>query len=137
VLNLASYYQHLLLVECLPIADADNKKQDLAQIFEICQQIELAILYIAEKDKTDIATAFETFATGFEDAISSSCTSLYGDQLCRTAEGLLECLEKKVLPLLLEEEEVEEAENPDNGYNTNGYSTTPTNGMVLGIPTIN
>ena len=94
-------------VECLPVADDKKKnKHDIAQIFEICQQIELAIQYIAEKDKTDdIATAFETFASGFEDAISSSCADEYSSQLCRTAEGLLECLEEVFVPLIEEEEE--------------------------------
>ena len=82
-----------------------RNKHDIAQIFEICKQIELAIQYIAEKDKTDdIAIAFETFASGFEDAISSSCVDEYSSQLCRTAEGLLECLEEVFVPPIEEEE---------------------------------
>ena len=86
-------------VECLSVASSDTKKQDLAQTLQLGQQLVLAIPYIAARDNTDIATAFETFATGFEVAISRSCANEGGAQLCKAAEGLLECLEEKIGPV--------------------------------------
>jgi len=83
-------------VECLSTTASDTKKQDLAQTLELGQQLVLAIPSIAARDNTDIATAFETFATGFEVAISRSCANEGGAQLCKAAEGLLECLEEKI-----------------------------------------
>ena len=86
-------------VECLPIAASNTKKQDLAQTPELGQQLALTIPYIAERDNTDVATAFETFATGFEVVISRSCVNEGGAQLCKIAEGLLDCLEERVVSL--------------------------------------
>jgi hypothetical protein len=91
-------------VECLPIASSNTKKQDLAQTLELGQQLVLAIPSIAARDNTDIPKAFETFATGFEVAISRSCANEGGAQLCRAAEDLLECLGEKI-GLVPEEDE--------------------------------
>ncbi|HZL24343.1 MAG TPA: hypothetical protein VFC05_13545 [Nitrososphaeraceae archaeon] len=85
-------------VECLPITAANTKKQDLAQTFELGKQLILTIPYIAARDNTDITNAFETFSTGFKVTISRSCADEDGAQLCRAAEGLLECLEEKIGP---------------------------------------
>ena len=103
-------------VDCLPIAASNTKKQDLAQTFELGKQLVLAIPYIAARDNTDIPNAFETFATGFEVAISRSCANEGGAQLCKAAEGLLECLEEKIGP-------VPEQDIPHNVSNENVLSS--------------
>ena len=90
--------------KCLPIAP-NNQEQFLAQVFEICDQFEQAVKYIASERNISISQAFELFATGFLNQISgegagNSCTAAGGNQDCRTAIGLLDCFRQKVITLL-------------------------------------
>ena len=73
-------------------------------MYEICEQFELAIEYIAEERNITISAAFELFATGFLTLIGNNCTPAGGQQDCRTAIGLLECLRERVIPLLVAEQ---------------------------------
>ena len=84
-------------VECLPIAD-NNEEQNLAQVYEICLQFELAILFKAVAEGS-ISAAFEDFATDFIESQNPP------SQEARTAEGLMECLRERVIPLLEEEQQ--------------------------------
>ena len=107
---------------CLPIAAADAE-QNLAQVYEICEQLERALEFIASNNGKypnvdTITEAFdEVFAPGFLALLSgpgegNSCTATGGNQECRTAIGLLECLKNKLIPILQEEEEEEEENVP-------------------------
>jgi hypothetical protein len=100
-------------VICLPIA-ANNAEQNLAQVYEICEQLELALEWIVSNNTKypnvdTITEAFEdVFAPGFLALLSAgqseSCTPEGGNQECRTAIGLLECLNDKLIPILQEED---------------------------------
>ena len=92
---------------CLPIA-ASNQEGDLAQVYEICEQLELAIEWIAEQDNISLEAAFVIFRDGphpsAEQPNGDPETGFVGyTQSPETAEGLLECYETRVLPLLDEE----------------------------------
>jgi hypothetical protein len=94
--------------DCLPIA-ANNAEQFLAQVYELCEQFELALQFIVTQDSRypnidTIEEAFEdVFAPEFLELLQGggpNCSS----QECRTAIGLLECLADRVIPLLVAEE---------------------------------
>jgi hypothetical protein len=88
-------------VECLPIAP-QNQEQFLAQVFEICEQFDLAVQYIADERNISISQAFEQFATGFLQLLQGGPNC--NNQDCRTAIGLLDCFRERVIPLLEEDE---------------------------------
>ena len=93
--------------DCLPIA-ANNAEQFLAQVYELCEQFELALQFIVTQDSRypnidTIEEAFDdVFAPKFLELLQGgpNCTN----QECRTAIGLLECLRERVIPLLVAEE---------------------------------
>ena len=79
----------------LPIS-ASSDSNTAAQLFDICEQLELAVLWIAERDNGTIEDAFETFAEGLIDFIDTGS----GSQI---VEGLVDCLRERLLPILVEE----------------------------------
>ena len=81
-------------VICLPIA-ANNEEQNLAQVFELCEQFELAIRFIASENNVSVSQAFEAFAAGFITFVGPNT-----NQEARTAIGLMECLRERVIPQL-------------------------------------
>jgi hypothetical protein len=82
-------------VECLPIS-ASSDSNTAAQLFDICEQLELAILWIAERDNVSITEAFETFVDGLIEFIDEGP----GSQI---VVGLTDCLRERLLPILVEE----------------------------------
>ena len=86
-------------VECLPIAD-NNEEQNLAQVYEICLQFELAILFKAGYEGTSISEAFEDFAVDFIASVGPPTS-----QELRTAIGLMECFSERVIPILEQEQQ--------------------------------
>ena len=80
-------------VICLPIA-ANDEEQNLAQVFELCEQFELALRFIALENNISISEAFEQFATAF--IAFTEPPNLES----RTAIGLMECLAERVVPQL-------------------------------------
>jgi hypothetical protein len=86
-------------VECLPIA-ANNEEQDLAQVYEICLQFELAILFKAGDEGTSISEAFDDFAVDFIASVGPPTS-----QEARTAIGLMECFSERVIPILEQEQQ--------------------------------
>jgi hypothetical protein len=86
---------------CLPQPPSDREDL-LAQVFELCQQFELAIDWLASSPQPPtpprtISQAFEAFATQFINQLGgANCTNTD----CKAARGLLDCLRTKVIPLL-------------------------------------
>ena|SRR5918995_2311255 len=90
-------------VECLPLAFNDLE-QNLSQVFEICEQLELALEYIASENNISISAAFELFQNGFTAFLGGpACNRSGAEEECDTGIGLLECLEERLLPILEKE----------------------------------
>ena len=89
-------------VICLSIAPL-NVEQDISQVFELCEQFELAMLFKAQKDGTSITEAFEDFAEDFIAAIPVPPNG----QESRVAIGLLDCLRERVIPNLEESQPIQ------------------------------
>ena len=87
-------------VECLPLA-FNNLERNLSQVFEICEQLELALEYIASENNISISAAFELFQNGFTAFLGGPACNIPGaEEECDTGIGLLECLEERLLPIL-------------------------------------
>jgi hypothetical protein len=90
-------------VECLPLAFNDLER-NLSQVFEICEQLELALEYIASENNISISAAFELFQNGFTAFLGGpACNRSGAEEECDTGIGLLECLEERLLPILEKE----------------------------------
>lgn len=90
-------------VECLPLA-FNNLERNLSQVFEICEQLELALEYIASENNISISAAFELFQNGFTAFLGGPACNISGaEEECDTGIGLLECLEERLLPILEKE----------------------------------
>jgi hypothetical protein len=84
-------------VECLPLALTDAER-NLAQVFEICEQLELAIEYIASENNISISEAFELFKNGFITFLGGpECNRTGNEEECETGIGLMECLEERLI----------------------------------------
>jgi len=84
-------------VICLSIA-SPNAEQNISQVYDVCEQFELAILFKAQQDGTSITVAFEDFAADFLDAIPVPPNG----QEFRVATALMECFRERVIPNLEE-----------------------------------
>jgi hypothetical protein len=86
-------------------------------VFEICEQLELALEYIASENNISISAAFELFQNGFTAFLGGPACNISGaEEECDTGIGLLECLEERLLPIL-------ERANYDNRKWTTTIST--------------
>jgi hypothetical protein len=74
-------------------------------VFEICEQLELAIEYIASENSSSISEAFELFKNGFINFLGGpQCGIIGNEEECDTGIGLMECLEERLLLPILEEQ---------------------------------
>jgi hypothetical protein len=113
-------------VRCIPIA-ASGQEQNLAHVYELCKQLELAIEYIASENSISITAAFELFATQFINTLGGpGCTNTD----CKTARGLLECLRERVVPLLQEEQNMQQQSTSQENPNSEIQMTNPTQQTV-------
>ena len=98
-------------VECLPVGVRALTLYDLAQVYELCEQLQLALEFIAEKEGQSIAYAFGIFATGtpttnslgiegFIPFLTNAQTGICDTPECKAAMGLMECFLERVIPLL-------------------------------------
>jgi hypothetical protein len=73
----------------------------LAQVFELCEQFQLALIFIATSTDPPItiSDAFTIFETGFIDFLDGESNQC-NDQECRTALALMECFEERVVPFI-------------------------------------
>jgi hypothetical protein len=98
-------------VECLPVGVRALDLYDLAQVYELCEQLQLALEFIAQKEGISIANAFGIFATGtpttnslgiegFIPFLTKAQTGICDTPECKAAMGLMECFLERVIPLL-------------------------------------
>ena len=90
-------------VICLSIAPS-MLEQNISQVFDLCEQFELAILFKAQQDGTSIPEAFEDFAADFIAAIPAG-----NPQEARVAIALMDCLRERVVPNLEESQPIQTA----------------------------
>jgi hypothetical protein len=89
-------------VICLSIADS-MVEENISQVYDLCEQFELAILFKAQQDGTSITEAFEDFALEFVAAIPAG-----NPQEARVAVALMECLIERVIPNLEESQPIQQ-----------------------------
>ena len=99
-------------VRCLP-QPPSGFEDLLAQVYELCEQFELAIEYIASENNISMTAAWTLFAIQFLNQLGGiSCSTTD----CKTARGLLVCLRDRVIPLLeqqqVEQQQVEQQQSP-------------------------
>ena len=88
-------------VICLSIAEP-MAEQNISQVYDLCEQFELAILFKAQQDGTSITEAFEDFAADFIAAIPAG-----NPQEARVAIALMECLRERIIPNLEESQPIQ------------------------------
>ena len=88
-------------VICLSIAPS-MLEQNISQVFDLCEQFELAILFKAQQDGTSIPEAFEDFVADFIAAIPAG-----NPQEARVAIALMDCLRERVVPNLEESQPIQ------------------------------
>jgi hypothetical protein len=101
---------------CLP-QPPSGREDLLAHVYELCRQFELAIEYIASEQPTTIQNAFSQFSAQFLNQLGG-CPIGSSNTDCKTARGLLECLQQRVIPLLVAQQSMQQQsisqENPDS-----------------------